>query len=210
MTTDRQQIQQWLDRFMAGATTEQEERQLADYFCTEADIPEEWAAFAVMFKGLRQGSGGHVAARRGGWRWMAAAAVVVAVLGLGWLYGGLERQGRTAETAATPPHSEPAARRTTEARAATAEAQTETAEAGELTAKAEKPMAAKSAKAKRQRQRGRQAAMLEEAAIAVAATPAAEESTAPLLNIDMTAVQQQGEDLRTALAIVNSEIFETE
>jgi hypothetical protein len=31
-----------------------------------------------------------------------------------------------------------------------------------------------------------------------------------LLNIDMAAVQQQGAELRTALAIMNQELFETE
>jgi len=207
MTTDKQQIQQWLDRFMAGATTEQEERQLAEYFCTQADFPEEWAAYAVMFRGLQKSAvdeqktssiyipgltGGHCEAPSSSFKlrwWMAAAAVVMAVLGFGWLYGDLERQGETADavsTAVTLAHSEPAVKMTEEA--------------SELTARTEEPTAVKRPKPKRQRRQE----------TVVAAIPEAENSAAPLLNIDMTAVQQQGEDLRTALAIVNSEIFETE
>ena len=53
MMTDKQ-INDLLDRFMAGETSEQEERLLTDYFCTRTDIPEEWAAYAVMFRGFRQ------------------------------------------------------------------------------------------------------------------------------------------------------------
>jgi hypothetical protein len=53
MMTDKQ-INDLLDRFMAGETSEQEERLLTDYFCEQTDIPEEWAAHAVMFRGFRQ------------------------------------------------------------------------------------------------------------------------------------------------------------
>ena len=53
MMTDKQ-INDLLDRFMAGETSEQEERLLTDYFCTRTDIPEAWAAYAVMFRGFRQ------------------------------------------------------------------------------------------------------------------------------------------------------------
>ncbi len=53
---DRQYIQQLLDRFMEGMTSEQEEQLLADYFSSTADIPEEWRAYTVMFGGFRQKS----------------------------------------------------------------------------------------------------------------------------------------------------------
>ena len=56
MMTDKQ-INDLLDRFMAGETSEQEERLLADYFCKRTDIPDEWAAYAVMFRGFRQPAG---------------------------------------------------------------------------------------------------------------------------------------------------------
>ena len=55
--TDRQQIQEWLDRFMAGTATEQEEQQLADYFCSAVDVPEEWMSYAVLFRGFRRDHG---------------------------------------------------------------------------------------------------------------------------------------------------------
>lgn len=51
---DRKYIQQLLDRFMEGTTSEQEERQLADFFASTEDIPEEWRAYAIMFSGFQQ------------------------------------------------------------------------------------------------------------------------------------------------------------
>ena len=53
MMTDRNNIQHLLDCFMSGTTTEQEERLLADYFNSATDIPDEWAAYAVLFRGFR-------------------------------------------------------------------------------------------------------------------------------------------------------------
>ena len=51
--TNRNNIQHLLDGFMSGTTTEQEERLLADYFNSTTDIPDEWAAYAVLFRGFR-------------------------------------------------------------------------------------------------------------------------------------------------------------
>ena len=48
--TDKQQIQEWLNRFMAGSATELEEQQLADYFCSATDVPEEWLPYAILFR----------------------------------------------------------------------------------------------------------------------------------------------------------------
>ena len=50
---DKNNIQHLLDSFMSGTTTEQEERQLTDYFNSTTDIPDEWAAYAVLFRGFR-------------------------------------------------------------------------------------------------------------------------------------------------------------
>ena len=50
---DKNNIQHLLDSFMSGTTTEQEERQLTDYFNSSTDIPDEWAAYAVLFRGFR-------------------------------------------------------------------------------------------------------------------------------------------------------------
>ena len=47
MMTDKQ-INDLLDRFMAGETSEQEERLLADYFCKRTDVPDEWAAAPLV------------------------------------------------------------------------------------------------------------------------------------------------------------------
>ena len=50
--TEKKQIQEWLNCFMAGTATEMEEQQLADYFCSATDVPEEWLPYAIMFRGL--------------------------------------------------------------------------------------------------------------------------------------------------------------
>ena len=50
---DKNNIQHLLDSFMSGTTTEQEERLLTDYFNSSTDIPDEWAAYAVLFRGFR-------------------------------------------------------------------------------------------------------------------------------------------------------------
>ena len=76
--TDRQQIQEWLDRFMVGTATEQEEQQLADYFCSAADVPEEWMPYAILFRGFRQGT---IKAKTVTMRqWITAAAAVVLLI----------------------------------------------------------------------------------------------------------------------------------
>ena len=51
--TDKQQIQEWINRFMAGSATELEEQQLADYFCSATDVPEEWLPYAIMLTRLK-------------------------------------------------------------------------------------------------------------------------------------------------------------
>lgn len=86
--TDRQQIQEWLDRFMAGTATEQEEQQLADYFCSAADVPEEWMSYAILFRGFRREAIGGGKAKTVTMRhWMAAAAAVVLLIAGGaWVW----------------------------------------------------------------------------------------------------------------------------
>ena len=86
--TDKQQIQEWLDRFMAGTATEQEEQQLADYFCSAADVPEEWMPYAILFRGFRQEAIGGGKAKTVTMRhWMAAAAAVVLLIAGGaWVW----------------------------------------------------------------------------------------------------------------------------
>ena len=79
--TDKQQIQEWLNRFMAGTATEQEEQQLADSFCSATDVPEEWLPYAIMFRGFRQEAiGGSKVKTVTMRRWIAAAAAVVLLI----------------------------------------------------------------------------------------------------------------------------------
>lgn len=82
--TDKQQIQEWLNRFMAGTATEQEEQQLADSFCSATDVPEEWLPYAIMFRGFRQEAiGGSKVKTVTMRRWIAAAAAVVLLIASG-------------------------------------------------------------------------------------------------------------------------------
>jgi hypothetical protein len=79
--TDKKQIQEWLNCFMAGTATEMEEQQLADYFCSATDVPEEWLPYAIMFRGFWQQTLGKGAAKTVTMRrWIAAAAAVVLLI----------------------------------------------------------------------------------------------------------------------------------
>ena len=79
--TDKKQIQEWLNCFMAGTATEMEEQQLADYFCSATDVPEEWLPYAIMFRGFRQEAiGGSKVKTVTMRRWIAAAAAVVLLI----------------------------------------------------------------------------------------------------------------------------------
>ena len=82
--TDRNDIQQLLNRFMAGETTEAEEHQLSDYFTQHEDIPEQWADYAILFHGFQHLSERKPAAKSVAWpRWMAAAASVAILIAIG-------------------------------------------------------------------------------------------------------------------------------
>lgn len=82
--TDRNDIQQLLNRFMAGVTTEAEEHQLSDYFTQHEDIPEQWADYAILFHGFQYLSERKPAAKLVAWpRWMAAAASVAILVAIG-------------------------------------------------------------------------------------------------------------------------------
>ena len=200
MMTDKQ-INDLLDRFMAGETSEQEERLLTDYFCTRTDIPEEWAAYAVMFRGFWQPAAHEVPIRLYQHRWwMAAAAAILLLLGFWWYMPERESQSETVartETPATKPMVQPAVEETTQQVAVVAEA----------------PKPARKVRAAKPHDTVE--AVVEEApvsegeAVAEAVTEIDDPAT-DLLNIDMAAVQQQGAELRTALAIMNQELFESE
>ena len=200
MMTDKQ-INDLLDRFMAGETSEQEERLLTDYFCTRTDIPEAWAAYAVMFRGFRQPTAHEVPIRNYQHRWwMAAAAAILVLLGFWWYLPERESQPETVAKTETPvpkPTVQPAVEETTQQVAVVAEA----------------PKPARKVRAAKPHD----TVVTEPAEVSVGeaetVAEAVTEIDAPatdLLNIDMAAVQQQGAELRTALAIMNQELFESE
>ena len=200
MMTDKQ-INDLLDRFMAGETSEQEERLLTDYFCKRTDVPDEWAAYAVMFRGFRLTAAHEVPIRHYQHRWwMAAAAAILLLLGFWWYMPERESQPETVaktETPAPKPTAQPVVEETTQ----------QVAVAAETPKPARKVRAAKP----------HDAVAAEPAEVTVSEAEAVAEvvvevndPATDLLNIDMAAVQQQGAELRTALAIMNQELFETE
>ena len=200
MMTDKQ-INDLLDRFMAGETSEQEERLLTDYFCTRTDIPDEWAAYAVMFRGFRQPAAHEVPIRNYQHRWwLSAAAAILVLLGFWWYMPERESQPETVAKTETPvpkPTVQPAAEETTQ----------------QVTVVAEVPKPARKVRAVKPHDaveaEPAEVSVGEAETVAEAVTEIDDPAT-DLLNIDMAAVQQQGAELRTALAIMNQELFETE
>ena len=212
MMTDKQ-INYLLDRFMAGETSEQEERLLTDYFCEQPDVPEAWAAYAVMFRGFRQPAAHEVPIRNYQHRWwMAAAAAILVLLGFWWYMPERESQPETVAKTEMPvpkPTVQPAAEEATQ----------------QVAVAAETPKLAR--KVRTAKPHDAVEAVVDEVlvsedeavadvvgeAVAETVTEAVTEINDPatdLLNIDMAAVQQQGAELRTALAIMNQELFESE
>lgn len=199
MMTDKQ-INDLLDRFMAGETSEQEERLLADYFCKRTDVPDEWAAYAVMFRGFRQPAAHEVPIRHYHHRWwLSAAASILLLLGLWWYMPEKESATETVAKTETPtpkPTVQPAAEDVQQPVAMT---EVPRQKRKVRAAKPHDTVEAEPAKAP----------VSEAEAVAEAVTEIDDPAT-DLLNIDMAAVQQQGAELRTALAIMNQELFETE
>ncbi len=52
--TEKEHIQQLLERYMASETTIEEERTLKAYFSSHDDFPSAWTAYAVMFQGMNR------------------------------------------------------------------------------------------------------------------------------------------------------------
>ena len=209
--TDKK-IHDLLDRFMAGETSEQEERLLTDYFCKQTAIPDEWAASAVMFRGFQQAAddkrykpgttGGHCEVPSSRFQhhwWMAAAAAILLLLGLWWYLPEREKQPETVAKTETPTPE-----RTVQP--ATEETMQQVAIA-EISKPATKIRAAKPHDTGERELAKVPVSETEATAEAVTET---NDPVTDLLHIDMAAVQQQGEELRTALAIMNQELFETE
>ncbi|MEE0620294.1 MAG: hypothetical protein UC300_04895 [Prevotella sp.] len=98
---NHQDITRLIDRYMAGATTNDEEARLRAYFATAGDIPAEWAIYKALFgyvDGQRMETAHSLStaphrapthrpapdARRRLWIGAAAAAAVVAVAVMVW------------------------------------------------------------------------------------------------------------------------------
>lgn len=81
MKTEKVYIQHLMEKFMDNATSVDEERVLKEYFSTHDDIPEDWSAHAILFRGFSLKSSVAIKKRRSVYPWVAAvAASVVCVL----------------------------------------------------------------------------------------------------------------------------------
>lgn len=87
--TDKEHIQQLLERFMASETTIEEERELKEFFSSHDDFPKAWAAYAVMFQGMRRRASTSIVERKSSllkWTIGVAASLLIASLVLWMLY----------------------------------------------------------------------------------------------------------------------------
>lgn len=206
--TDRHYIQQLLDRFMAGSTTEAEEQMLAGYFETATDVPEEWEAYAILFRGLRQQTtaSSHTPKTLPMKQWLTIAASVLVIFGLSWYYlRSSEPTGNGHEMM-----TEARTHTTNEGKEADMGPVTSPAVA-DITKTALTPSYKKVGKRYAQKSEPRKTVRKKRVErIDKVVTVSDEPSELPLIDIDMTVVQQQGEDLRLAMAVMNQELLETE
>ena len=108
--TDKEHIQQLLERFMASETTIDEERELKEFFSSHDDFPKAWAAYAVMFQGMsRRGSMTKTKRLSSAMRWAVgvAASLLIASLALWMLHDTDNVQTRTPEIAKVEQHEVP-------------------------------------------------------------------------------------------------------
>lgn len=87
--TEKEHIQQLLERYMASETTIEEERTLKAYFSSHDDFPSAWTAYAVMFQGMnRRVSTAKTKKRSATLKWTVgvAASLLIASLALWMLH----------------------------------------------------------------------------------------------------------------------------
>ncbi|MBR2192554.1 MAG: hypothetical protein IJ910_04490 [Bacteroidaceae bacterium] len=87
--TDKEHIQQLLERYMASETTIEEERELKEFFSSHDDFPKAWAAYAVMFQGMSRRDSSSIVERKSSllkWTIGVAASLLIASLVLWMLY----------------------------------------------------------------------------------------------------------------------------
>ena len=200
MTIDKVQIKEILDRFMAGNTSEQEERLLTDYFCTEECVPEEWAAYAVLFRGFRKpASVVNMKPRRQHHtaKWIAVAASLLLLIGV-----ASKLMLKDTEVSLKP-----------EAVIAKVEVKDsqDKAEQPEIKAPASATVVV-SAPQPIVRAVAKSQTVTETTQLQVEEKPDVEleNNTVALLDINLDAVHERGDDLRNALAAMNNEVFENE
>lgn len=87
--TDKEHIQQLLERYMTSETTIEEERELKEFFSSHDDFPKAWVAYAVMFQGMnRRVSTAKTKKRSATLKWTVgvAASLLIASLALWMLH----------------------------------------------------------------------------------------------------------------------------
>lgn len=112
---NKKDIATLLDKFMAGATTIEEEQTLADYFRSEQRVPAEWEDYKDMFayfdNGMVEVSGQKedIAKVRTVtivlWKRIAVAAILLILIGFAgvWINNNIFKYNKVAEKTATAP-----------------------------------------------------------------------------------------------------------
>ena len=109
--TDKEHIQQLLERYMASETTIEEERELKEFFSSHDNFPKAWAAYAVMFQGMnRRVSTAKTKKRSATLKWTVgvAASLLIASLALWMLHDTDNVATREPEIAKLEQHEPPA------------------------------------------------------------------------------------------------------
>ena len=185
----KQEIARTLDKFMAGETSLDEERMLAAYFRTHK-VEEAWRDYKEMFALFDSGAvdiGPASQSSRHAMRWLMAgiaAGVLLPVCFFLLVKEDGPKQSRPVVVQQMKP-------------------QPPVKEAKPLPVTAQKPVALKPKPRKQKPE-------VVEAAVEQPAAQTEEPAALPLIDIDMEAVRQQGEDLRVAMAIMNQELLEME
>ncbi len=109
--TDKEHIQQLLERYMTSETTIEEERELKEFFSSHDDFPKAWVAYAVMFQGMsRRVSTAKTKKRSATLKWTVgvAASLLIASLALWMLHDTDNVATREPEIAKLEQHEPPA------------------------------------------------------------------------------------------------------
>lgn len=86
MKAEKVYIQHLMEKFMGNATSVDEERVLKEYFSTHDDIPEDWDAYAILFRGFNQNSFVATKKPKSIYPWLAAVAASVICVFILYIY----------------------------------------------------------------------------------------------------------------------------